>query len=258
MNENKLKSTIKQGGTAMGMWVALTDASVVEMVGLAGYDFAAIDIEHASLDYQTAENMFRSAERAGVTPIVRVGTNAENPILRVMEAGAQGVIVPHVMDGDSARRAVEYTKYEPLGIRGISTMTRAARWGNVDLAEHTRSANDQTMVIPMVEDKEGIDNIEDILATEGVDLVLLGPADLARSYGVTSENNPAVVAEAIEHAAGVAKRMGKPLGCSILHKAFNRGYREFADLGIRFIMCSTDAGVLMKGLRETLHRVSSS
>ena len=258
MIENRLKSLIKQDKAAIGSWVTLSDAAVVELMGLAGYDFALIDIEHASLDYQTVENMIRAADMAGITPLVRVGQNHENVILRVMESGAHGVVVPHVIDGESAERAVRYTKYEPRGIRGISSMTRAARWSSVDFGEHVKNANEQTVVIPMVEDVEGIDNIEEILSVDGVDLVLLGPADLARAYGVTSEKNPPAVRDAVEHAVAAAKRVGKPLGIAIYHPAFNRGYHELVDMGVRFITYSTDAVVLLKAWKENLRKARES
>lgn len=254
MIENKLKSLIGQDKAAVGSWVTLSDAAVVELMGLAGFDFALIDIEHASLDYQTVENMIRAAEMVGITPLVRVGQNQENVVLRVVESGVHGVVVPHVMDRDSADRAVQYTKYEPRGIRGISSMTRAARWSTGDFGEHVRNANEQTMVIPMVEDKEGIDNVEDILTMDGVDLVLIGPADLARSYGVTSEKDPPVVRDAIEHAVAVAKRVGKPLGMALHHPAFNHSYRELVEMGVRFITYSTDAAVLVKAWKENLRK----
>jgi 2-keto-3-deoxy-L-rhamnonate aldolase RhmA len=256
--DNKLKAMIAQDGAAIGSWVTLTDAAVVELMGLAGYDFALIDIEHASLDYQTVENMIRAAELVGITPLVRVGQNQENVILRVVESGVHGVVVPHVMDRDSAERAVQYTKYEPRGIRGISSMTRAARWSTVDFGEHVRNANDQTLVIPMVEDKEAIDNIDDIVGVDGVDIVLIGPADLARAYGVTSEKNPPIIRDAIEHVVQAARRAGKPLGMPIYHSAFTRGYKELVDMGVRFITYSTDAVVLLKAWKDNLQKARES
>jgi 2-keto-3-deoxy-L-rhamnonate aldolase RhmA len=256
--ENRLKSTIAQDRAAIGSWVTLTDAAVVELMGLAGYDFALIDIEHASLDYQTVENMIRAAEIVGITPLVRVGQNQENVILRVVESGVHGVVVPHVMDRDSAERAVQYTKYEPRGIRGISSMTRAARWSTVDFGEHVRNANEQTMVIPMIEDREGIDNIEEIVAVDGVDVVLIGPADLARAYGVTSEKNPPIIRDAIEHTVQAARRAGKPLGMPIYHPAFTRSYKELVEMGVRFITYSTDAVVLLKAWKENLQKARES
>ena len=259
MNENKLKTMIKQDRAAIGSWITLADAAVVELLGLAGYDFALIDMEHASLDYQTVENMIRAAEMIGITPLVRVGQNQENVILRVMESGAHGVVVPHVVDRASAVQAVQAAKYEPLGIRGISAMTRAARWTTVDFGEHVRTSNEQTMVIPMVEDREGIENIEEILSTEGVDVVMIGPADLARSYGVTSEKNPPIVRDAIEHAAAAARRVGRArLGMPIFHSAFNRGYRELVEMGVRFITYSTDASVLVRAWKENLRSARES
>ncbi len=258
MNENRLKAMIGRDEAAIGTWITLSDPAVVELLGLAGYDFAIIDIEHASLDYQTVENMIRAAEMIGITPLVRVGQNHENVILRVVESGAHGVVVPHVIDRASARKAVQAAKYEPLGIRGISAMTRAARWTTLDFGEHVRTSNEQTMVIPMVEDVEGIENIDEILGTEGVDVVLIGPADLARAYGVTSEKDPPAVRDAIERTVAAAKRAGKPLGLSLWHPAFHRGYRDLMEMGVRFITHSTDAAVLVRAWKDNLRKARES
>ena len=258
MRENRLKAMIKEGKAAFGSWVTLSDVSVIELMGLAGYDFAIIDIEHAPLDYQTVENMIRGAEMIGITPLVRVGQNQENTILRVMESGAHGVIVPHVKNREEAVRAVQAAKYEPIGIRGISAVTRAARWATMDFGVHVKTSNEQTMVIPMIEDIEGVEKIEEIVTMEGVDLVLIGPADLARAYGVTSEKDPPAVKDAVDRIAAAARKAGKPIGLSIFHAAFNRGYRDLFDLGVRFITQSSDAAMLVRGMKESLKKAKES
>jgi 4-hydroxy-2-oxoheptanedioate aldolase len=228
-------------------------------MALAGFDFAIIDQEHACLDYQTVENMVRAAEVAGITPLVRVGQCNENAILRVMESGAHGVIVPHVMDGKAARFAVEAVKYYPRGFRGISALTRAARWTTVPLGEHMALSNEHSVVIPMVEDVEGIENIEGILSVDGVDAVFIGPADLARAYGVPSEKDSPVVKDAIEKAAAAAVRIGKArLGVPLFHPAFSRGYQQLFDMGIRFMPYSTDAVELVTSWQVNLQRVRQS
>lgn len=259
MNENKLKAIIGQDRAALGSWISLTDPAVVELLGLAGFDFAIIDQEHACLDYQTVENMVRAADAVGITPLVRVGQNNENAILRVMESGAHGVIVPHVMDGKSARFAVEAVKYQPRGFRGISALTRAARWTTVPLADHLRVSNEQTMVIPMVEDVEGIENIEEILSVDGVDVVFIGPADLARAYGVADKKDSPIVRDAIEGAAAAARRIGKArLGVPLFHPAYSRGYKDLFEMGVRFMPYSTDAVELVTSWQANVRRVLES
>jgi 2-keto-3-deoxy-L-rhamnonate aldolase RhmA len=254
VKENTLKTMIQKDQPAVGTWVTMTDPSLVELIGLAGYDFALVDMEHAALDFQTAETMIRTADLLGLPCVVRVEQNAENSILRVMEAGASGVVVPHVMSKESAQRAVSYAKYEPKGIRGIASASRAARWGSTDLVAHIRTSNEQSMVVPMVEDVEGVEHIEEIFGVDGVDLVLAGPADLARAYKVTTEKDPPVVREAILHIAAAGKKAGKPLGLALNHPAFNRNYRELVELGVRFITYSTDAVVLLKAWKDNLRR----
>ena len=201
---------IQEGKPAIGSWVTLSDPAVVELMGLAGCDFVIIDIEHAPLDFQTVENMVRAAEVVGTTPLVRVGVNAENP-----DPASYGVGCTRgdcaARDGwrlgSSCRFLCEVrAEGRSRDLRHDQGGAGGPRWSST---EHVRTSNEQTMVIPMVEDVEGIENIEDILSVDGVDLVFIGPADLARAYGVTSEKDPPAVRDAIERAADAARRIAQ-------------------------------------------------
>ena len=252
MRENRLKTILwREQGVAIGSWVTLADPSVAELMGLAGYDYCGIMMEHSALDYHTVENMVRAAETVGISSLVRVSEGREDMMLRVMEMGAGGVMVPHVRDRESAVRAVQAVKYDPIGSRGMNGMTRAGRWTATDFAEHVQTSNEQSVLVVMVEDSHGIDRIDEILAVDGIDVVFLGPNDLARSYGATARPDPPEVRDAIEHAAAVARRTGRArLGLPIYHPSFNRGYDDLVKLGVRFITHSTDGTVLLRAWRE--------
>jgi 4-hydroxy-2-oxoheptanedioate aldolase len=254
--ENRLKSTLRQGKVAVGSWVTLSDPSIVEMMALAGYDYCGIMMEHSALDYSMVENMIRAAEVAGISSLVRVAENREDMILRVMEMGAGGVMVPHVKDAESAARAVQAVKYAPVGARGMNGMTRAARWTAMDFAEHLRTSNEQSVLVVMVEDAQGIDRIDEILRVDGIDVVFLGPNDLARSYGVPAQPSPPEVRDAVERAAEAAKTIGKAqLGLPVYHPSFHRGYGDLVRMGVRFMTHSTDATVLLRAWREELRKL---
>lgn len=256
MKENRLKSILAQDRVAIGSWITLSDPSVVELTALAGYDYSGIMMEHSALDYHMVENMIRAAEAVGISSLVRVSEGREDMMLRVMEMGAGGVMVPHVRDRESATRAVQAVKYGPLGARGMNGMTRAGRWTAIDFTDHVRTSNEQSVLVVMVEDAHGIDRIDEILAVDGVDVVFIGPNDLARSYGATAEIDPPEVRDAIEHAAATARRTGKArLGLPIYHPSFYRGYDELVDLGVRFITHSTDATILFRAWRDSLRGI---
>ena len=127
MRENRVKAKIGQGKLALGTYVGIADPAVVEVIGLAGFDAAFIDMEHTSFDLMTVEAMIRASDLAGITSIVRVPDNNAKTILRVLDAGAQGIQVPHIADANDAAAAVKAVRYAPLGERGMAGSTRAAR-----------------------------------------------------------------------------------------------------------------------------------
>ena len=131
MRENRVKQVMADGKLALGTYVTFADPQVVEIIGLAGYDAAFIDMEHTTFDLALVTEMIRAADLAGVTSIVRVPDNDEKLILRLLDAGAEGIIVPHVDGLEGAKRAVEAVRYAPLGHRGGAAGTRATRFGSV-------------------------------------------------------------------------------------------------------------------------------
>jgi len=127
---NKIEEFIRKGRVAFGTFVFLPEPAIVEIIGNCGYDFIILDMEHASLDLRDVEKLIRSAELSGVVPFVRISKNKYEDILRVLEAGAMGVLIPHVMNGGEMFRAVEAVKYQPQGKRGACRGVRAARYGD--------------------------------------------------------------------------------------------------------------------------------
>lgn len=196
---NKTKRLLRDGKMALGTFCYFPSPWVVEMVGLAGMDFVIIDLEHAAKDLQLVEAMVLAAELTSTTAIIRVPSADEKAILQVLETGAQGIIVPLVDSAETAARAVRAAKYPPNGNRGVCRSTRAAEFGLSipNFAEFAQSANDEMLVIALIEDKNGVENIEEIVKT-GIDGVLLGPADLAASLGVMGQVRHRLVREATE------------------------------------------------------------
>jgi 4-hydroxy-2-oxoheptanedioate aldolase len=200
MRENKTKRLMREGKTAIGTFCYFPTPWVVEIAGLAGMDFVIIDLEHAAKDMLVVESMVVAAELTSMTSIIRVPSANEKEILQVLETGAQGIMVPLVDSAETAARAVAAAKYPPDGTRGVCRSTRANQFAMQvpKFAEFAQTTNDEMLVIAMIEDKKGVDNVEEILKT-GIDGVLLGPADLSGSLGVMGQTDHPAVREAIEH-----------------------------------------------------------
>lgn len=196
---NKTKRLMREGKTALGTFCYFPSPWIVEMVGLAGMDFVIIDLEHAAKDLQLVESMVLAAELTSTTAIIRVPSADEKVILQVLETGAQGIMIPLVDSAETAARAVRAAKYPPNGSRGVCRSTRAAEFGLAipNFAEFAQSANDEMLVIALIEEKNGVDKVEEIVKT-GIDGVLLGPADLAASLGVMGQVRHPMVREATE------------------------------------------------------------
>lgn len=190
-----LAARLRDGETLYGLLVKMPAPAIVELGIHAGFDFVVLDMEHGAADYDSLEHHLRAADGAGAGALVRVGTPEPIETLRALDAGATGVIVPHVNDTASARAAVRAAHYPPFGERGFAVSTRAARQGISTIAEHLKDALENTLVVVQAEHARALDHVRDIASTKGVDAVFLGPNDLALSLGHPGEpDHPSVVA----------------------------------------------------------------
>src|SRR3972149_2306852 len=146
MRENRAKRILKAGGLAIGAGVDMSDPALVEIIGLAGFDAAFIDMEHTGFDLGTIEHMIRAADLVNITSIVRVPDNNPKFILRILDMGAQGIQVPHIANRQDAEAAVRAVRFPPLGERGVAGGSRAARYGTIPLAQHVASSNEEVML----------------------------------------------------------------------------------------------------------------
>tara|TARA_B100001750_G_C15458263_1_gene572778 strand:+ start:363 stop:1148 length:786 start_codon:yes stop_codon:yes gene_type:complete len=256
MRENRVKQVMADGKLALGTYVTFADPQVVEIIGLAGYDAAFIDMEHTTFDLALVTEMIRAADLAGVTSIVRVPDNDEKLILRLLDAGAEGIIVPHVDGLEGAKRAVEAVRYAPLGHRGGAAGTRATRFGSVSWDDHVNQSNEQILLSVMTEDDNGIRDIEKIAALDGVDLVSIGPTDFSEYMGIRDPKSP-ILREKITELAGKIKNIGKAkMQFPMNHAAMPLGPKELQELGVGYAHVSPPpTAVLMRSLKDRMDNI---
>ncbi|MGE0501695.1 MAG: HpcH/HpaI aldolase/citrate lyase family protein [Rhizobiaceae bacterium] len=243
MRRNKTKRLMREGKMALGTFSYFPSPWTVEIAGHAGLDFVIIDLEHSAKDLMLVESMVLAAELYDMTAIVRVPSADEKIILQVLETGAQGIIVPLVGDAETARRAVAATRYPPDGVRGVCRSTRAANFGTAipKFADFAQAANDEMMVIALIEDRAGVENA-DAIARSGVDGILIGPADLSGSLGVMGDLGHPLVKEAI---ARVTDAVLSSNACWLGNLVFSpeqvaQGYER----GMRFFSYGIDTQIL--------------
>ena len=161
MQQNRVKKILREGGLALGTHVGgIPDPQIVELIGLAGFDAAFIDMEHTTFDLHNVQAMVMASERIGVTPIVRTPGFDPAFILRLLDMGVQGVQVPHVSSAAVAREAVKAVRYPPEGERGMAAGSRAANFGKTPLLEHMAQSNREALLACMIEDMEAVAQIE--------------------------------------------------------------------------------------------------
>jgi len=192
------------------MWMRLADPAVTDLIGDVGLDWVLFDAEHVAFDLQTLQILFMALKGSPTLPLVRVPSNDFVFIKRVLDIGASGVLVPHVNTADEARAAVAATKYPPLGLRGTGPR-RPGRYGRLE-AEYIPLANDQTIAMIMIETRTAVQNLDQILAVTELDGFLIGPVDLATSYGYLGRFREPEVQQAIETIAAKARKAGMPFG----------------------------------------------
>lgn len=193
-----LAERLRSGDRLVGVVVKMPGAAMIETAGNTGFDLVVIDAEHGAGDTALLEDHLRAAEAVGIAALVRVGSNSEIEILRALDAGAVGIVVPHVGDGPAAEQAVRAAHYPPTGRRGLATSTRAGRYGLVGLGDHVRRANAETTVVVQIEDVAAVPHAAEIAGRTGVDAVFLGPTDLSMSLGRPGELDHPEVAAAID------------------------------------------------------------
>lgn len=206
--ERSLKRRLADGEQLLGALVRMPAEDVVEMLGTAGLDYLVIDCEHGPADVGALRRHLVAAQLYGMPVLVRVGEAEPQLVLRALDQGAAGIIVPHVDDAAQAEAAVRRVHYPPRGERGFATYARAGGFGTVPGAEHLRRTAAETLLIAMVESAAGCRHAGEILAVDGVDGLLLGPADLAVSLGAAGDAGAPEVREAMREVQTETARSG--------------------------------------------------
>ncbi|WP_291039007.1 aldolase/citrate lyase family protein [Herbiconiux sp.] len=230
----------RPGGPALGTWVKLPALESVELMALAGFDFVVIDLEHSALSIESAAQQIGVALLAGVSPIVRIPALDGGVVQRVLDAGAEGIMLPHVDTVAQARAAAAAVRFPPRGTRGVGSTSRAGAWGALPREEYLRFGQEEVVLIAQIESATAARSAGEIAAVEGVDALLIGAADLSTSEG-RSESDPEIVA-LIAAAVRDSLAAGVPIGNA--GGATAAAARASAEAGYRFTLMSNDASLL--------------
>lgn len=232
-----LKKKIKGNKLTIGSWITLGHPAIAEIMANAGFDWLTIDMEHSAITLSEAQRLIRVIDLAGSVPLVRVGSNDANLIKRVLDAGSHGIIVPMVNSKEDARCAVKAAMYPPDGVRGVG-LARAQKYG-LGFEAYKRWAKKNLVVVVQIEHINAIENLEEILETEGVDASIIGPYDLSASLGHPGDFKRKELKDALKKYARVCKKLKKPPGFHVIPPSA----AELEDKikgGFRFLSFSLD------------------
>ena len=242
---NRFKQRLQRGETQIGLWLGLADAYCAELAANAGFDWLLIDGEHAPNDLRGLLGQLQAVAPYDSQPVIRPVIGDTALIKQVLDIGVQTLLVPMVETADQARQLVRAMRYPPLGVRGVgSALARASRWNSIP--GYLDEADAQMCLLVQIENLEGLANLDEIAAVEGVDGVFIGPADLSASMGHRGNPGHPEVQAAIEHAIGRIVQSGKAAG---ILSADERLARRYIELGATFVAVGVDTTVLMRGLQ---------
>ena len=252
---NNIKRMAEKGQKALGTFFELGGSAAAECLGIAGLDFLIIDTEHGPYDVESALIAVLAADRREITPFVRIKDPTRPSVLKMLDIGAKGLVVPYIQTKEEVERLVEYAKYYPLGRRGFAPSVAGA-YGYADFARDTQTyfetSNSQTLLIPQCETLGCLERIEEIASMEGVDGIFIGPYDLSIALGKPARmDNPELI-DAIRHVLKVCKANGK---ISMIFAGKAETARDFFDQGFDCVACGLDVVFLIEAYKSLIAQV---
>ena len=250
MKPNYVRAKLKRGESSFGTWLVLPDPMSAQLMGRLGFDWLTVDMEHGPINIETASRSFAAIAAGGTAPLVRIPWNTGENIKRVLDTGAWGVVVPMVNSRAEAELVVRSARYMPLGDRSVGGALHAANF-DTDPATYYERANDEVLVIVMIEHVTGVEKADEILSVPGIDACFIGPNDLHKSMNkkpAFESDDPQFVG-ALKHVRETAKKYGIASGIHVIDAASAK--RRVAE-GFQFIAITSEAGMMLAKAREVV------
>jgi 2-keto-3-deoxy-L-rhamnonate aldolase RhmA len=251
---NPLRQLLKSCGSQapLGTWIMAASPLVTEAMGHAGFQWGVIDMEHTPLDMMEVIHLLQAAGNTKMVPIVRVPWNDTVSIKRVLDAGAQTLLIPFVQNADEARRAIAATRYPPEGIRGLAGMSRGSKFGTIP--DYAKTANKFVGAVLQLETPAAVKQLEAIAAVPGVDSLFMGPGDLSAALGHAGNTTHPDVMNVMADAARRCNAIGMPVGTVGGTPELVVQYRA---MGFNYVAIGSDLGLLMRGAQAAVKALTT-
>ncbi|WP_373495142.1 HpcH/HpaI aldolase/citrate lyase family protein [Aquiflexum sp.] len=247
-----LKKRLAAGETLSGCWLNLGSALTAEIVGLAGFDWVLLDLEHGAGEPKDLLHQLQALANTTAAPVVRVESVARQRIHRVLDVGAEGVMCPQIKTVEDAITAVKGMHYPPFGQRGVAKMIRATGFGK-NFDAYVANSQEDIVGIIQIETLEALENVESIAAIDGVDVLFIGPADLSMSLGVFGQLDHPLFTNALKRIVTAAKKVGKSTGILIFDP---KDFAAYQAMGLQMIACGSDASFVANGAAELAKKLN--
>ena len=255
MKDPELKTKLKSGEVVLGTWTVISSPTLTEIMGSSGLDFVIIDHEHGPFDFDMSENMIRAAENVDCTPLIRVPENNQSYVLRALEIGSHGILVPQIENKKEASQAIDSIYYSPIGSRGVSAFTRASGFNAMGVKGRNLLVNDKILSILLVESSEAISNIDEITEIDGIDVIYIGTYDLSHSLGTPDDIYSNEVMSVLEKT--VIKIRDKGIACGVLAQSENDVVR-WSSMGFQFIPYMAECGIIKEAFESKFKSLRSA
>jgi 4-hydroxy-2-oxoheptanedioate aldolase len=236
MRPSRVLRKLRAGKVASCFKLNLSDPRAAEIAAMAGFDSLWVCLEHVPTDWSAMENQIRVAKNFDVDTMVRVSRGSYSDYILPLEADAAGIMVPHLMGLEDAKKVVRMTKFHPIGRRPVDGGNADGAYCNIEFKEYLRQANEQRFVCVQIEDPEPLDELDEIAALEGIDMLFFGPADFSHGIGAPGQWDHPLIAETRKRIAKVSAAHGKLAGTV----ASPENIEEYVAMGYRFLSMGAD------------------
>lgn len=243
MRKNYVREKLQRGEASVGTWLTLPSVMAAGFMARTGFDWLTVDLEHSPIDPETAASIFGMVAACGKVPLARLAWNTGENIKRVLDTGAYGVVVPLINTRADAEAAVAAARYRPQGGRTIGGQLHAANF-ETDASTYYAKANDEILVVVMIEQVQGVENAEAILSVPGIDAFFIGPNDLHNSMGKPPafESDAPEFVQALDHLLAVGRKLKVPAGIHVADAA--AAQRRIAQ-GFQFVAVASETGMML-------------
>ena len=239
-----------------GAFSVIADPAVVELIGIAGFDFVGIEMEHGAFSIRALENHHRAAAACGLGAIVKLPADDDHLLLKVLETGVDGVLLAGAHDVEAVIRSVSACRHPPIGTRGVSTIVRGAGYGSRGMSAEALDERSRDLVVAvLIEAPSLAAQIDQLVAVPGIDFLFIGTADLALAMRAGGESSDVALGATINRIVDSCRSAGVAFGLPMEHPAYPKGAAELRALGCRVVIATSDVAAMLNGLRGVMDRI---